>query len=99
MFLLYAAFYALTEPAEKTLVANLVGPERRGLAFGWFNFVIGIATLPASLLFGVLYDRYGSLTAFGTGASLALMASALLLWVTRVSSNKQHNSLPGSAPA
>lgn len=83
LFLLYAAFYALTEPAEKTLVANLVGHERRGLAFGWFNCAIGIATLPASVLFGVLYDRWGSLAAFGTGAGLSLAASLLLLWVTR----------------
>jgi MFS family permease len=83
LFLLYAVFYALTEPAEKTLVANLVGPERRGLAFGWFNFAIGIATLPASVLFGFLYDRWGSFAAFGTGAGLSLAASLLLLWVTR----------------
>jgi MFS family permease len=83
LFLLYAAFYALTEPAEKTLVANLVSPERRGLAFGWFNFAIGIATLPASVLFGFLYDRWGSMAAFGTGAGLSLAASILLLWTTR----------------
>ncbi|HLQ47113.1 MAG TPA: MFS transporter [Planctomycetaceae bacterium] len=83
LFWLYAGFYALTEPSEKTLVANLVGPERRGLAFGWFNFAIGIATLPASVLFGVLYDHFGRLAAFGTGAGLALMASIVLLRTTR----------------
>ncbi len=83
LFLLYAVFYALTEPAEKTFVANLVGPDRRGLAFGWFNFAIGIATLPASVLFGYLYDSGGSLTAFGTGAGLSLAASVVLMWTTR----------------
>jgi len=31
LFMLYAIFYALTEPAEKALVATLVGPERKGL--------------------------------------------------------------------
>jgi len=81
LFLSYALFYALTEPAEKTLVANLVGSEHRGLAYGWFNFAIGIATLPASLLFGALYDAFGALAAFGTGAGLALAAAALLLAV------------------
>lgn len=83
LFLMYAIFYAFTEPAEKTLVANLVGPERRGLAFGWFNFAIGIATLPASVLFGVLYDAGGGLVAFGTGASLSFVASGVLMWTTR----------------
>ena len=59
VFMGYGLVYALTEPAEKTLVANLVGAERRGLAFGWFNCVIGIATLPSSLIFGWLYESYG----------------------------------------
>jgi MFS family permease len=81
LFLSYALFYGLTEPAEKTLVAALVGPQRKGLAFGWFNFAIGISTLPASLLFGALYQTCGPLTAFGTGAALALVASVLLGFV------------------
>lgn len=77
-FLIYAVFYALTEPAEKTLVANLVGPAGKGLAFGWYNFTIGIAALPASLVFGALYEYGGPLVAFGWGAALALVAAALL---------------------
>ena len=58
-FLVYALFYGLTEPAEKTLVADLVGGERKGLAYGWYNCAIGIATLPASLIFGAVYQVYG----------------------------------------
>jgi len=65
LFLSYALFYGLTEPAEKTLVADLVGTERKGLAYGWYNFAIGIATLPSSLIFGALYQVYGALAAFG----------------------------------
>lgn len=81
LFLGYAFFYAVTEPAEKTLVANLVGDEHRGLAYGWFNFAIGLATLPSSLLFGALYQRFGAFGAFGCGAALALAATAILLTV------------------
>jgi MFS family permease len=80
-FLCYALFYALTEPAEKTLVGILAGSERKGLAFGWFHFAIGISTLPASLLFGFLYERWGALTAFGSGAVLALVAAGILITV------------------
>ena len=65
LFLIYAIYYALAEPAEKALVAGLVPAERRGLAFGWFNLVIGIAALPASIVFGSLYQRVGPLAAFG----------------------------------
>jgi MFS family permease len=81
LFGAYALFFALTEPAEKTLVANLAGRDRQGLAFGWFNFAIGIMTLPASLLFGLLYDQFGAGVAFGSSAALAVVAVVLLLGV------------------
>lgn len=81
LFLAYGLFYALTEPAQKTMVTVLVGAERKGLAFGWFNFATGIAALPSSVIFGWLYDRFGALVAFGWGAGLAGAAAVLLLGV------------------
>ncbi len=81
-FLVYGLFFALSEPAEKTLVTTLVGSNRRGLAFGWFNFAIGIAALPSNLIFGWLYEQFGPLVAFGCGAGLALLATLLMLGVT-----------------
>ncbi len=81
LFLLYALYSAATEGAERALVADFVGPERRGTAFGWFNLSVGIAALPASLLFGGLYAWQGAPVAFGVSASLALAASALLSMV------------------
>ena len=81
LFLAYALFYGLTEPSEKTLVANLAGAERKGLAYGWYNFAVGVATLPASLIFGGLYQYFGAVAAFGWGAALALAAVVLLAGV------------------
>jgi MFS family permease len=80
-FLAYSLFYSLTEAAEKTLVANLAGSAQTGLAYGWFNFAVGIATLPASLIFGWIYERAGALPAFGWSAALASVAAVLLLCV------------------
>jgi MFS family permease len=79
IFVAYGLFFALAEPAEKTLVTHLVGAERQGLAFGWFHFATGVAALPSSLIFGWLYEQFGPLTAFGWGAALAVMASLVLL--------------------
>lgn len=79
LFLAYGFFYAITEPAEKKLVVQLVGTERRGLAFGWYHFTIGIASLPASLIFGWLYESYGAQTAFAFGSGLAVIATVLLI--------------------
>ena len=78
IFLAYGVFFALTEPAEKTLVTQLVGAERKGLAFGWFNFAIGVAALPSSLIFGWIYERFGPMAAFGWGAGMAVLATVLL---------------------
>jgi MFS family permease len=81
LFAAYGVYFGLTEGVEKALVADLVPPERRGAAFGWYNLAIGIGALPASLLFGALWDRWGSATAFNAGALLALAAAAGMMIV------------------
>jgi len=82
LFVLYGLFKAATEGVEKALVADLAPPGFTGRAFGWFNMCSGIMLLPASLIFGVLYETYSPTVAFlfsGGCAVLALML--LLLWV------------------
>jgi MFS family permease len=78
LFAAYGVFFGLTEGTELALVADVVPAARRGAAYGWYYLAIGIGALPASLLFGLLWDRYGSPVAFGTGAALALAAAVLL---------------------
>jgi MFS family permease len=81
LFALYGIFYGMTEGTEKALVADIVPPSRRGSAFGWYNLAIGLGALPASLIFGAIWDRAGAPTAFMFGASLALMAALLMALV------------------
>ena len=81
LFAFYALFYALTEGAERALVADLVPAASRGRAFGAFHASVGLAALPASVLFGILWKTLGSKTAFLIGAAVALIAAiALLAW-------------------
>ena len=75
LFAIYGIYFGLTEGVEKALVADLVPAERRGTAFGWYNLAIGLGALPASLLFGAIWDRAGAPAAFLFGASLALVAA------------------------
>jgi len=75
LFASYGVFFALTEGAERALVADFVPSARRGTAFGWYYLVVGLATLPASILFGLVWDRFGAHTAFIMGALLATAAS------------------------
>lgn len=79
LFAAYGLFFAATEGVEKALVADLSDSQQRGTAFGWFNLVSGLLLLPASLLFGWLYQATSPLVAFSFGAGCALLA-AILLW-------------------
>jgi MFS family permease len=85
LFAIYALFYSFTEGTEKAFVADLVGEEKRGTAFGLFNFSIGLGALPASIIFGFLYScfdkvipGYGGTVAFGFGGTIALISMILL---------------------
>jgi len=82
LFAFYGLFMAATEGAEKALVADLAPKELLGTAFGWFNLTAGLMLLPASLLFGWLWQTFNPETAFGFAASCALLAALLLkFWV------------------
>lgn len=74
LFAVYGVFFGLTEGTEKALVADLVPAARRGTAFGWYNLAIGLGALPASILFGAIWDLRGAGAAFAFGAALALAA-------------------------
>ncbi len=86
LFLAYAGFFAVTEPAEKKLVSAFVPEGQSGAAFGWFHTALGLANLPSSLLFGWLYEHYGVLIAFGWGAFAAAVAAMLLATIRMESS-------------
>ncbi len=82
LFGLYGLFMAATEGAEKALVADLAPREMLGTAYGWFNMIAGVMLLPASILFGWLWQQVGAPVAFGFGAGCALAAALLLRgWV------------------
>jgi MFS family permease len=83
LFLLYGVFYGLCEPSEKAFVADLAPKALRGTAFGYYNLVMGLGALPASLIFGFVCFRWGYPAAFILGAALAAVASLLLLLLVR----------------
>jgi MFS family permease len=87
LFVLYGAYYGMTEGVAKAMVADLVQPDQRGTAYGVFNAAIGLTAFPASLIAGLLWQGVGEWPGWGPrapflfGAVLALAAVALLaLW-------------------
>jgi MFS family permease len=78
LFAAYGLYYGLTEGTEKALLTDLAPPHARGGAFGWQAFTLGVGALPASLIFGALWQGAGAVWAFGFGALLAGAAAVLL---------------------
>jgi MFS family permease len=87
LFIVYGVYFGLTEGVEKALVADLTPADLRGTAFGLYNLVIGIGALPASLMLGALWDRFGATAALMTGAGLSLLAAVLLALAVRESNS------------
>jgi MFS family permease len=82
-FIAYGLYYGLTEGAERALVGDLVSRERRGVAFGLYNAALGVAALPASALLGAIWQAHGRAAAFGFGAAMAALGTAVLVATTR----------------
>jgi len=89
LFLVYGIYFGLTEGVEKALVSDLVPTELRGTAYGVYNFSIGIAALPASLIFGFLWQIFSPKAAFFFGAALALVAMTLFLLLIPPDHNRE----------
>ncbi len=86
LFAFYGLFLAATEGVEKALIADLAPSNLLGTAYGWFNLASGVMLLPASIVFGWLYESAGATVAFGFSAGCALLSTALLLRVSQVQS-------------
>ncbi len=74
LFAVYGLYYGLANGTMRAYVADLVGEERRATAFGIYHGAVGLTALPASLIFGWLWQSAGVPIAFGFGAGLALLA-------------------------
>lgn len=83
LFAIYGVYYAMSQGALRAMVADLVPDVRRGMGYGLFHMVVGIAAVPASLVMGLLWKAAGVKYAFSFGAALALLAAVLLLLLIR----------------
>jgi len=80
---LWGLHLGFTQGLFAAMIADAAPAERRGTAFGAFNFVTGLVLLAASLAAGVVWDRYGASTAFVLGALITLAALAVAFALRR----------------
>jgi len=74
LFAAYGLYCGIAEGVTRAFVADLVPPERRGTAFGFYHASVGLALLPASLIAGWLWHIVGPEAPFLFGAGMATMA-------------------------
>jgi len=87
-FLLLGLVTGLTESGERVLVARLA-PATLGRGFGVYHALVGVAALPAGLLFGALYQGSGgprALALSAGGTALAVVAWIVISLRTKESS-------------
>ena len=83
LFALYGIYYGIVEGAAKAYVADLVPAERRGTAYGYFNGLVGMFILPASVLAGWLWEVISPAIPFYLGAALAAVAGISMMIVLK----------------
>lgn len=71
---LWGLHMGLTQGVLSALIAGTAPERLRGTAFGLFGLVLGVATLIASVVAGVLWDRIGPEATFQAGAAFAAVA-------------------------
>ncbi len=76
---LWGLHMGLTQGLLATMVAATAPAHLRGTAFGFFNFISGIAMLIASVLAGLLWDSFGAATTFYAGAGISVVTLGLLV--------------------
>lgn len=87
LMMLYGVYYAFTEGIARAYLADLVPAHQRGSAYGVLHAAIGVMTLPASVLAGILWQGVGSWRGYGPsapflfGSGLALCAVVLLRYM------------------
>lgn len=71
---LWGIHMGMTQGLLATMVANTAPADLRGTAYGFFNLMSGFAMLIASVLAGLLWDRFGASFTFYAGAVFCAMA-------------------------
>jgi len=79
LFPAYGLVTAMIEGSERALVADMVPASTAGTAFGWYYLVTGLLLLPASAIFGALWENDSPMWAFGLSAAFAVAAGLVLV--------------------
>lgn len=94
IFVMYGLYYGFTEGNLRAFVADLTSTEHRGTIFGIYHTLIGITLLPANIIMGFLWQKFGFSIALSIGATLSFVAAILLAIFIKTSKKEITNKRP-----
>jgi len=79
LFLLYGVFMGLTEGIQRAYLGSIIPEGLMATGYGIYSTLTGLALLPASIIGGYLWDRFGPQATFYYGSLTAFTSTVLLL--------------------
>jgi MFS family permease len=79
LFVLYGLYQGIFRSVGKALASDYVPQQLRASGVGWYNTIVGLSGLVASLVAGWLWDQLGHTTVFFFGAAFAVVGGIALL--------------------
>lgn len=96
LFIAYGTSLAVTEAAERALIATAAPREVQGTAYGWFHLFAGLGALPGAWVIGYLWQARGASFALVAAAAVATVACIAAAWLARETASAfRARSLPG----
>ncbi len=81
LFGIYGLYMAATDGVGKAFAIDLLDEDKKATAIGYLGTVMGISTLVASTVAGLLWDHFGSAATFSYGAVGALFTCIALMFL------------------
>jgi len=78
LFFFYGITSAIVETIPRAWVSDWARQAHRGSALGLYHTLVGLAALPASIIFGAIWHSYGSSVAFTYAMVISIVAFILL---------------------
>jgi len=92
LFILYGIFIALISVGSKAFIIENITADMRATAFGINECLVGLATLPASIIAGILWTTFNPNISFYFSFIIAFVSSLLVLLLK---SKKKSQSVTG----
>ena len=76
-FALFGIYHGFVDPVSRAFVSDVTGKSKKGRGYGLYYLVVGLVTLPESIIFGIIYQFFGFTSAFLYSSVLLAVSMAI----------------------